>query len=748
MVFQNAKWIAAVAEPAGGCPLFEKTICISKEIEKAEWLVTAIGVYDPLINGAKVGDALFAPGFTAYRKRLQYQTYDVTHLLRIGNNTLGIQCANGWAVGFLGRGNTDHVFFDRISAVGLLCVRYADGMCETFGTDASWRAVRSRIIESEFYHGETVDFSASPGAYGKAEEVCAPDTVLIPDEGVPVREQERLSPRKLIVTPKGERVLDFGQNLAGYVEIRIKGRCGDRITLSHAETLDADGNFYTKNLELARCRNTYILSGGDDICKPSFSFQGFRYVRLDEYPFETVDLSAFTSVAVYSDMRRTGSFVCGNEKINRLYRNTVWGQRSNFIDIPTDCPQRDERVGWTGDAQVFVRTAAINYDIGQFMKKWLNDMAVEQHTDGSVCSVVPDIPNRGTRTAAGWGDAAVICPWELYLAYGDETFLRDYFPMMERWVGYIRNQGPEEYLWLGGDHYGDWLAFDIPLSPDMRQGATQTDLIASAFYAHSVELLIAAGERIGKDVAEYRTLWRNIRKAFCRTFMKDGLPVLYPHFDGLSQNRTVKGCTQTAIVLILQFKLYENEKTRKKLAERLVQMLAENDGCMQTGFLGTPYLLHVLTDNGYPEKAYDLFLEERCPSWLYSVNRGATTIWEHWNGIREDGSFWADSKNSFNHYAYGCVFDWVYGKALGIRICPDGAGYRKIEIIPHPDRRLGYARGEILTPCGKLLVEWRFEEDCIRYETEIPAGTEARVRLPDGTCRQCGAGRYVFYSVP
>ncbi len=740
----SGHWIKTDSITGSGCPLFTKKIVIKEKIKTAIVSATAVGIYNLYVNGEKVGDALFAPGWTSYHKRLQYQTYDITAYLHDGENEIGLLCAPGWAVGYLGRGNVNHMFFDHISVIAEAVISYEDGKTETYVTDKSWDVCTSDIISSEFYHGEYQDTGAVRKILAKAAEDDAPDTMLIPDEGCPVREHERVGAVSLIVTPTGERVIDFGQNLAGYVEIRIKGKRGDRVVISHAEVLDKYGNFYTKNLELARNVNTYILSGGDDILKPRFSYQGYRYIRLDEFPFDEVDISCFTSVAIYSDMKRTGEFICGNEKINRLYSNTIWGQRSNFIDIPTDCPQRDERLGWTGDVQVFVKTAAINYDINRFMRKWLHDVIIEQSADGAVGSVVPGISNRGERISAAWGDVATVCPWELYLAYGEPDLLEECYPMMLKWVEYVRNFGENEYLWLGGNHYGDWLASDAILCPEVREGATQTDLIASAFFAYSVSLVILAGKAIGKDVSEYEKLHENIKKEFRKFFMKDGLPVLYPKYDAFSTTRPVKGLTQTSLALVLRFGLYEGESERRRIVEKLVDMIDENGGKMSTGFVGTPHILHALSENGRTDKAYDLFLSEKNPSWLYSVNQGATTIWEHWDGIRDNGDFWDDSKNSFNHYAYGSVFDWVYSCVLGINICSDGAGYRRITVAPHPDRRLGFACGSVLTKHGRLQVRWEYCGDRIRYELDIPADVEATFSLNDGKNRIYHEGRYCF----
>lgn len=742
-MFQTAKWIYTDKTKESACPIFRKSFTLAEGVCNGKIRATAFGMYNLYVNGKRVGDALFAPGFTSYPNRVQVQEYDVTDLLREGENTVSLLCGNGWAVGFLGRGNTNHFFSEHISLRAEINLSMADGKRLCIGTDESWEVLTGTLLESELYHGDIVDLTAPEISLGTAltEER---DVAVVPDGGVPVREHERLAPFKLIITPKGEKVIDFGQNLAGYVEVRVKGNRGDRIVISHAEVLDSDGNFYTRNLELARAQNTYVLSGGEDVFKPTFSYQGYRYIRLDEWPFPEVDLSCITSVAVYSEMKRTGSFLCGNEKINKLYQNTIWGQRSNFVDIPTDCPQRDERLGWTGDIQVFLHTAAINYDVERFMRKWFVDLRLEQREDGAVGSVVPGVANRGERTSTAWGDASVVCPWELYLAYNCLDELEANYPMMQKWIEYMHNAGEEEYLWLGGDHYGDWLASDAILCPEVREGATQTDLIASAFFGYSVSLMAKVSRALGKDAAYYEDMFVKIKDAFQRIFMKDGLPVLYPKYDALSTTRPVKALTQTSLVLILKFGLYKDEAERVALAKKLVEMIDENGGKMSTGFVGTPYILEVLTENGYADRAYDLFLQEQSPSWIFSVNRGATTIWEHWDGIKEDGSFWDHCKNSFNHYAYGSVFEWVYGMALGVRVCPDGAGYRKITIQPHPDRRLGFAWGRIDTRLGALEARWSYQTEGIRYDFTIPEGCEATLTLPDGRVMELTAGGYTF----
>ena len=348
------------------------------------------------------------------------------------------------------------------------------------------------------------------------------------------------------------------------------------------------------------------------------------------------------------------------------------------------------------------------------------------------------------RVSTGWGDVITVAPWEMYLAYGDVQLLEECYPAMLKWISYIRNSGDEEYLWLGGNHYGDWLASDAILSPEHREGATQTDLIASAYYARSVELAVKAGRVLQKDTGELEKLHENIKKKFREYFIKDGLPTLYPKYDALSTNRPVKGLTQTSVTLVLRFGLYEGENERKKLIDKLVDMINENDGKMNTGFIGTPHILHALSENGRVDVAYDLFLSEKNPSWLFSVNQGATTIWEHWDSIKEDGSFWNDRKNSFNHYSYGCVFDWVYAWVLGIRPDDSEPAYRRFTLAPRPDKRLGYAEGSVRTQNGEVTSSWKYDGDSVTYSFDVPDGTVAEVLLPGREKQIFGKGKYTL----
>ena len=744
---KNAKWITSPRDAGAGAYTYRKNFSPAKKVKSATLYASAMGIYVPYVNGARVGKGVLAPGWTSYQSRVQYQEYDVTLLLQ-AENRLEFGVGQGWAVGYIGYEKENHYYADRASLVASLHVTYEDGTEETVATDESWEVYTSPVTFSEIYHGETVDMTAPIELVGNAV-LSDVKTQLIPQVGEWITEHERLAPVELIVTPNGERVIDFGQNMTGYVEVRIKAPRGSRIVLHHAEVLDSDGNFYNRNYRKARNENTFVCSGGEDVFKPSYCFQGFRYIRLVEYPFDTVDLNGFRAVAVHSDMKRTGRFVCGNEKINQLYHNAVWGQKSNYLDIPTDCPQRDERLGWTGDAQVFCRTGSINYDTEKFFRKWMGDVAIEQTPEGAVKGVVPTVYQHiDSRISAAWGDAACVIPWELYLAYGNREMLEEQFPTMQKWVEYMHGVGPEEFLWLTGYHYGDWLAMDA--GPDSYVGATSTDLIASAFFAYSTSLLVKAGEALGKDMTAYRTLYSNVRNAFREYFMENGMPKdefplteIRPNrkkdSDPVDQMR--KGMTQTALTLILHFDLCE-EHERAALAEKLVELIRENGMLMATGFVGAGYLLHALSENGYADIAYELLFQEKNPSWLYSVTHGATTIWEHWNSIKEDGSFWSTSMNSFNHYAYGAVFDWIFGVACGIK--PAAPAYRKISVEPHPDRRLGFADASIETRNGRVAVHWYYKGDVVYYEITVPSGVTAHITLPSGYSATVSGGVYHF----
>ncbi len=743
---KTKQWIRCAEDTGSAVVSFCKRFNIDKKVSSAVLKVSAIGVYLADINGKKVGEQVLTPGFTSYTFRVQYQTYDVTELIE-ESNTLRVSVGNGWAVGHF-RFSWDRYFADHTRAMAELEINYEDGSMENICTDDTWEVWTNPVTFAEIYDGETIDNTLIPEKIGNA--VLDDDEYpVIPEEGDPIMEQEVLFATRLIVTPKGEKVLDFGQNMTGYVSLRIKGKRGERVVISHAEVLDKDGNFYNDNYRSAKNCLTFVLSGEEDYFKPQFSFQGFRYIRIDEYPDTDIDVSGFRAVVVHSEMKRVGNFVCGDAKINQLYHNVIWGQKSNYLDIPTDCPQRDERLGWTGDAQVFCRVAATNYDVRRFFHKWFGDIRAEQRADGAIFGTCPEISKRFnglSRISAGWSDAVIIIPWIIYELYGDKKILEDNFEMMKNWIEYMHNTGDEEYLWLTGYHYGDWLAMDT--GGNRFMGATSNDLIASAFFAYSTKLFVKSGEALGRDMSYYRDMYEKIVSAFRRYFMEDGFPKeefplteILPSPKHPSSDVHRKGITQTSIILILHFGLCTEEE-RPALIEKLVQLIHDFGDRMSTGFIGTPYILHALSENGREDIAYKLLFNECNPSWLYSVNRGATTMWEHWNGIKEDGSFWSKDMNSFNHYAYGAVGDWLYGAIAGIRI--DEAGYKRVTIAPKPDKRLGFVDCSIETPYGVLESNWYYKDERVCFEFSVPPKVSATIVPPNGSHYSVGSGRYNF----
>ena len=744
---KHIKWIKSPAPTAEAAVAFKKSFSIKKPVKRATAKLSSMGNYAAYINGERLGRGVLTPGYTSLRKRVQYFTYDVTDLLG-EENIIEHTVAPGWAVGHIGYDNGTQVFFDHLAAVAELEIEYEDGETEIITTDESWEVWSTPVLRSDIYMGETVDANAVPEKLGNALLDDSVKASLVPRQGEDIVENERIAPIAYFVTPKGERVIDFGQNLTGYVEFRVKGKKGERIETSCAEVLDKDGNIYTGNYRTATNKIIYVLDGERELYKPTYTFQGFRYIRLDDYPEGEVDLDAIRAIAVHSDLRRTGYFTSGNEKINQLYHNTIWGQKSNYLDVPTDCPQRNERLGWTGDAQMFCRTASLNFDVRKFFEKWLGDVRLEQTPEGAVYGIVPESykdVNRHSRISAGWGDCATIIPWQLYQIYGDKKVLEENFELMCGWVEYLHSTGDDPDLWLGGHHYGDWLAMDA--GEDALEGATSTDLIGSAYYVYSLSLVVKAGEVIGRDVERYRELYRRAWSRFREVFMENGLPkkeiCLTSVAQKLGDDVIKERITQTAIVLILHFGLCLPEE-REGLVKKLCDLIEDFDGRMSTGFIGSPYILHALSDNGETEMAYKLLFSEKVPSWLYSVNHGATTMWEHWNSLKEDGSFWSDSMNSFNHYAYGSVWDWIYANAAGINTSEEGVGFKKIILAPKPVKELGHVRCSLDTVAGRVESNWYYKGDRVYFEFAVPAGSTAEIRLPNGKTETVGGGVYHF----
>ena len=713
-----ASWICPAESYGDICPAFRKTFFCPENVVSAALRITAMGVYEASLNGGRVGDFILAPGWTVYQKRLQVQQYELR--IRPGQeNELTVLVGKGWyrgrLAGWLPGQNSSAALPAALTAE--LTLRYPDGHTDTICTDASWQTAESAVRFSELYDGETYDATFEPSVWTPAMIYDGPTDTLIEQQGEPVREQERIAPARIFKTPAGEIVVDFGQNLTGYVEIALDGVKGEAVELSHAEVLDKNGNFYTENYRSAKAKYLYFCKDGAQRYKPKLTFYGFRYIRVDRFPCgaEHAAQENFTAIAVHSDMKRTGYLSCSDPLLNKLFENVIWGQKGNFLDVPTDCPQRDERLGWTGDAQVFIRTACLNFDAERFFTKWLADLAADQREDGAVGHVIPNVLHQSG--SAAWDDAATICPWAVYLAYGDPNILRAQFASMKKWVDYITAHTTTKDLWTGGEHYGDWLGLDAPSGS--YKGSSREDLIASAFYAHSTALVIKAGRVLGQDISAYEALYERIVRAFRQA---------YPVYQ-----------TQTECTLAVYFALAEDTQ---KTTDQLAQMIRSCGTKLQTGFVGTPYLLHALSAHGYTELAYDLLLRREYPSWLYPVTKGATTIWEHWDGQMENGDFWNSDMNSFNHYAYGAVADWVYTVAAGIQTVEEKPGYAAVRIAPQPDKRLGWLEASVETRHGLIRSRWEKQGNLWRYEIETPVEAEIMI---DGGKTFCRPGRYIFF---
>ncbi|HUX42617.1 MAG TPA: family 78 glycoside hydrolase catalytic domain [Rectinemataceae bacterium] len=712
----------------------EKTLELPFTPVSARVRATALGLYELTLNGEKVSEARLTPGWTAYGKRLAYQTYDVTGRLKRGVNVIAAMLGPGWYKGEMTWLKSRNLYGKRTAFSCQLEALGPGGEIFSASTDPSWEGRDSPLLFAEIYHGEIYDARLErKGALRPVSLLKLPEVAVVPQDGPPVLPHERFAARK-IATPLGDFVLDFGQNLTGWVEFRVEGLPGERLVLSHAETLDASGNFYTKNLRRARNRVEYFLRGGPpELFSPRFSFQGFRYIRIEEWPGKDRGLEPspkdFTAVVIRSSMEETLTFECSHPGLNQLHHNIAWGWKGNAVDIPTDCPQRDERLGWTGDAQIFAATASRLCRTDRFFLKWLRDLRADQRPDGGVPFVIPDVLSNNpkkepmmesTHSSTGWADAAVMVPWEVYRASGDLRILEESWPSMKAWVEYIRARAEDGLLWNTGFHFGDWVALDAKEGSFF--GATPNDLTATAYYARSTEILAETARILGKDAEarDYGALHKQIVGAFRAEF--------------LTARGRLASRTQTAHILALAFGLAPEEHVARIIRD-LLRLLDENDGHLTTGFLGTPAFCDALSGSGRLDRAYALLLKEDFPSWLYQVGKGATTVWEHWDGLKPDGRMWSAKMNSFNHYAYGAVGDWMYRTIGGIEQERDSAGYRRIVFKPRPGGGLTWARQELETPYGKAAMSWSIADGIWSLEFEVPPNASARLVLPSGETR-------------
>lgn len=727
----KAQWIVPGKDDTlHASPLMRKEFNNGKKIQSATAYITAHGLYEAQINGKRVGDAYLTPGWTSYHKRLQYQAYDVSDLLKQGSNAIAVTLGDGWYRGNFSFDNRRNIYGTDIALLFQLDIVYTDGTTQTVFSDSSWKSATGAVRAAGIYAGEMIDARLdkkgwtlagyNDAQWSNARTADFSKAVLTVQYNEPIKKHEIIRPVKMLTTPKGEQVIDFGQNLVGWVQLKVKGKPGDKVTVSHAEVLDKNGDFYIENLRNAKAQDIYILKGNEEeFFEPHFTFHGFRYIKLEGYPGE-LKPENFTAMVLYSNMEQTGSFTSSDTLINQLQHNIEWGLRGNFLDVPTDCPQRDERMGWTGDAQVFFRTATFLRGVNNFFTKWMKDVAADQQPEGNVPHVIPNVlGNSGWAkgASAGWADVATIIPWEMYQVYGDKRILENQYASMKAWVDYMQKQSTAN-LWNKGSHFGDWLFYSVIDDNDGNSAITNKYLIAQCFYAHSTQLLINAAKVLGKteDVATYTALLQKVKTAFLNEYT--------------TPNGATMSNTQTSYVLALQFDMLP-DTLRQQAARRLVENIRQYRNHLTTGFLGTPYLCHVLSRYGYSDVAYTLLLQQTYPSWLYPVTKGATTIWERWDGIRTNGDFQAVTMNSFNHYAYGAIGDWMYRVMVGLNTEDgEGVGYKKIRIQPHIGGKFTYASAAYETSYGKLSAGWKTEAGSLTLSAEIPANTSATIYIP------------------
>ena len=707
-------WGAAFspALPLGQVPHLRKTMTLKNPVKSARLYASALGVYEFYVNGKRVSDDVFNPSWTDYHKRIQYHVYDVTGLLRGGENALGVILGDGWYAGYVGLGGP-HRYGPLALALGQLEVEYSDGSSQVVGTDGSWRGATGPLLQSDMLMGETYDARKEIPGWANAgfddakwqpaltKEVAVP-LVAAPD--APVRRMMELPALKVTEPQPGRYVFDLGQNMVGWVRLKVTGAAGTTVTLKCAEMLNPDGTIYTTNLRGAKCTDHYTLKGGGvETWEPRFTFHGFRYVELTDFPGKP-GRDAVTGVVVHSDTPTVGTFECSNPLVNQLYRNIVWGQRGNFLAVPTDCPQRDERLGWMGDAQIFIRTASYNMDVSRFFSKWCQDVEDAQRPDGSFTDVSPFVCC-GSGVAA-WGDAGVICPWTIYRVYGDTRILERHYAAGARWIDFL--VGSSTNLLRPAHGYGDWLSI---------QADTPKDVLATAYFALSTRMMANFAAVLNKpaDEAKYRSLFEQIKAEFNKAYV--------------AGDSRIKGNTQTDYVLALAFDLLPAEK-RAVAAKHLVSDIAAKGDHLSTGFVGVGHLTPTLTGEGYVDMAYKLLLQETFPGWLYSVKNGATTIWERWDGWTQEKGFQDPGMNSFNHYSLGSVGEWLFDTVAGIGLDSKTPAYKKIILRPRPGGGLTYARADYQSIHGKIVSDWKIEKGQFLIKVVIPANTTAEVFIP------------------
>jgi alpha-L-rhamnosidase len=733
----SARWISSTV--CGGprltapVPYFRTIFQVESPVKSAVLHITALGLYECEINGRLVTENVFTPGWTDYRTRVPFQSYDVLPLLNAGENAIGVILGDGWYAGHVAEKDRGY-YGERPQLLVQLEITVQDGSVRRVVSDTTWKTSVGPILESDIMAGETYDARRELGAWSKAgydasswtSAVLAPDPKIAIEHspGPPVRRHEVLTgkARTGLGAHPHMQMFDFEQNFTGRVRLTVRGKRGTRLVIHHGEMLQANGRLYTENLRGARATDSYTLKGeGTETWEPRFTFHGFRYAEVSGPKDGDVTLEKLEGIVLHSDTPPTGTFRCSHDLLNQLERNIIWGQKGNFLEVPTDCPQRDERLGWTGDAQVFVRTAAFHMDVRGFFRKWLRDMRDAQHADGAIPCIAPNTFSFGVASDGGpaWADAAFICPWTIYRCYDDVDILREHYDCMTRYMDFLAQNKVKDFIRAHPDKdnwggFGDWLALD---GSGKLEGGTAKDLIGTAHYANNADIMAKTAELLGKatDVKKYRTLHGNIVEAFRNRYITP---------DGL-----LAGGTQTAYVLALHFGLVP-PASRANAARELVRSIEGNGLHLATGFVGTPYLLHVLEATGHLDVAYKLLEQETFPSWLFPVKNGATTIWERWDGWTPEKGFQDKGMNSFNHYAYGAVADWMVSTVAGLEI--GAPGYKKIVFKPRPGGTITWAEAKLKTPGGDASIRWEKKGDVVDLQLTVPEDSEGALSLPDG----------------
>ncbi len=745
-------WTAKMIGPDedfAGAPLLRKEFLLDPdhgEVVGAVLHATARGVFTARVDGIAVGDDVLSPGWSSYEWRLRYLTHDVTDLVRAADDTvvLGIELGNGWYRGRLVKIGMRALYGDELGALAQLEIEYRDGHRQTVVTDESWQSGPSATTVNDLYDGQTIDARRHdetwqrPGFTGEGwvgVHVQEFDqTLLTPHAGPPVTRHEVIRPVEIRTSPTGRTLVDFGQNLVGWLRFEVQGEPGTTITVRHAEVLE-DGELGTRPLRSADATDRFVLSGGVDRFEPTLTFHGFRYAEIEGWPGE-LTTDSLVAVVVHSDLRRTGRFECSDDLLNRLHHNVVWGARGNFLSLPTDCPQRDERLGWTGDIALFAPTAAFLFDVKDFLRDWLADLAAEQSAaDGRVPFIVPDalkymdVPGFPSQeSTAVWGDAAVWVPEALWWAYGDPAVLAESFDSMTAHVRRVESLLSDTGLWDRGFQFGDWL--DPTAPPDTPQLAKAANgVVATACLYRSARVVADAANVLGhiEEAEHFAALAERTRTAFNKYYVTD--------------NGTIHSDAVTVYALAICFGLLD-EPVRQRAGDRLAELVAENGHRIATGFAGTPYVTDALTRTGHLDDAYRLLLQRECPSWLYAVTMGATTIWERWDSMLPDGSINPGQMTSFNHYAFGAIADWMHRTVGGI--APVEPGYRTIRVAPRPGGGLTWARTSVDTPHGQVAVHWWLDFDGrLELDVTVPDGVTAELDLPGAEPRSVGAGRHL-----